>query len=606
MSVIINIHDKRWEQYKIDFVKVGASALKDKGAEVSITLTNDVEIKKLNKRYRGKDKPTNVLSFETEDKELLGDVFISFDAVMREKPDNFINHAAHLVVHGVLHLQGMDHIEDKDAEIMENREMEILRGFKMTKNMNIFSIFGLLLLGAIGVFGFAPFYFWPLTIISIATAYYCMTWAPRSSRGMTIGFWWGAGYGIASFRWALESIFANEEIAREIWWLYPFGLIGIAIGSGIIFGLPFWMTARTKSEGWRRALYFALAWAFVLWLREWFLTGFPWNPIANITLPSLHLSGLMIYAGALGLTFVLIGAIASIPEYLRTRVKWQFLFFAPLFAAFLLPAPPTELTDTFVRIVQPSFDMNQKFDRESAEENIRVLMKLSQLPSERPLEMVIWPETAFPYAIDSRIRMPALGVPLVAGVVYFEVGKPYNAMIMTNAEGEVIDKYFKFHLVPFGEYRPFGDIIPTPGQLSAGPGPRIMGNFAPAICYEIVFSDSLINRGEYPEFILNITNDAWFGTSIGPHQHLDMARRQAIETGLPIVRANHSGISAFIDARGRVLQSLPLEEQGVLDGYVPAAHSVTVYRRIGLNGTMLMIILASGLILLLSKKRKTL
>jgi apolipoprotein N-acyltransferase len=303
----------------------------------------------------------------------------------------------------------------------------------------------------------------------------------------------------------------------------------------------------------------------------------------------------MSVVGALGLTFILVGCICAVPEYMRTRSKWQFLFFVPLLGCLFVPRWPIKSADMDVRIVQPAFDMNQKFDRDAAAGNIKKLVGLSKAAGAKP-DLVIWPETAYPYLVNHQVDMPALGTRLVVGSVYYEDGKLYNAMLLADKDGNVVDKYFKHHLVPFGEYRPFGDIIPTPGRLASGAGPKLMDNFAAAICYEIVFSDSLVPAGAKPEFILNITNDAWFGRSWGPRQHLDMARRQAIETGLPVARANYSGISAIIDSRGRVLASLPLGERGVLDGKIPPAE-MTVSRGIGLNGVMLAIVLLCGAIL---------
>lgn len=653
MPVIVNIVDKRWKGYEFDFEKI-AKAANIKG-EISLTLTNDKEVQSLNKKYRGKSSPTNVLSFESGDKDLMGDIFISFDTVMKESPGDFINHVTHLVVHGMLHLQGLDHINDKDAEIMEAKEIKILKKLGIgnpyiedgKRKMGKRAIFHILL-GVMGAFGFAPYYLFPLTIISIGAAYYF-------NRGWRTGFWWGLGYGIANFHWALESIFANAELARQFWYFWPAGMIAIAIVSGLFFGLPFWMArfathcptqdfvsgkaankiypvphvsaeALAKVEAgqeWRRVLYFALSWTLVLWLREWLLTGFPWNPLANITMPSIAISGIMSFVGALGLTFIISGCIAAIAEYIKSRSKWAFLFFVPLLIGSFSFKDINDLTDIKVRIVQPAFDMNQKFDRMSADDNIKTLVDLS-VADNKP-DLVIWPETAFPYAINSDVLMPPLGVPLIFGAIYYKNSNFYNSMALTDENGKIVDVYFKSHLVPFGEYRPLGDWLPSPGRLTPGPGPRVMAvprkggtMFAPAICYEIVFSDSLIKTPpvafgdtrsagpgqDIPGFIVNITNDAWFGTSSGPYQHLDMTRRQAIETGLSVIRANQSGISAIIDAKGRVIQRLELNESGVIDGYVPSGY-ISLYRRIGLHNTMLLIVVLSGMILVLFKKRKS-
>jgi len=604
MRIHINVGDERWRKVKIDFKKIARAALipENKNAELSITLANDDEIRALNKKYRGMDKATNVLAFESGDKDLLGDVFVSYDTALREEPKNLAAHAAHLIVHGVLHLQGFDHIEDKDAEIMEAKEEEILGRLPPPSWRRWLERLALVCVGALGALGFAPNYFWWLTVLSLGAAYWMMT------RNKSL-WWWGAGYGIANFHWCLESIFANDEIARALWWMYPIGFAAIMAGSALVFGFPFWMTRLTGRAGAARTISFALAWAFVLWLREWLLTGIPWNPLANITLPFSAVSWLMSAVGALGLTWLLVGAISAIPEYIASRAKWQFLFFAPLLLAPIMGGGQIAApSGKRVLIIQPSYDMNQKFDTASAAERLDKLVEMSK--GAGPADLIVWPETAYPYFIGGNAarRLPALGAEFALGAIYldFDLDKAYNAMILADGEGNIIDKYFKSHLVPFGEYRPLGDWLPTPGNLSAGPGPRIMGDFAPAICYEIVFSASLLPKGAKPKFILNITNDAWFGQSWGPKQHLDMARRQAIETGLPVVRANNGGISAIIDGRGRVLASLPLGAEGTLGADIPGTYAAP-YRFLGLGAVMLLLTALTILMLfgtkLFAKKR---
>ena len=176
----------------------------------------------------------------------------------------------------------------------------------------------------------------------------------------------------------------------------------------------------------------------------------------------------------------------------------------------------------------------------------------------------------------------------------------FNSMIVASKTGDIQHVYSKSHLVPFGEYRPFGDLIPTPGQLTPGSGPVVISmdldggtfSFAPAICYEIIFSDSLIPDGALPDVIVNITNDTWFGRTPGTYQHLDMVRRYAIESGLPIVRANYSGISAFVKPDGSILASIPIGQAGIADGTLLGAH-MTVYRNIGRDGWMIIVLLFS-------------
>ncbi|MDR2269119.1 MAG: apolipoprotein N-acyltransferase [Rickettsiales bacterium] len=604
MPVIVNVGDKRWNKYKVDFKRIAEKSLGDeyRESEISILLTNDNEIRKLNKKYRGIDSPTNVLSFETKDKDLLGDVVISFDSTMREAgKKNFINHLTHLIVHGILHLQGFDHLEDDNAKIMEGREIKILRKMKIANPygdpFGIWKKIGLMVLGAVASYGFAPHYFWWMAALSIGAAYYL-------NKGYKTGFWWGAGYSALSFSWSLESIFASAEIARQMWYFYPIGLVAIAVLGGALFGLPFFMTARTESRGWRRTLYFALAWTFGLWVWQWFLTGFPWNPIANLAINNIYISQWNPIIGAVGLTFIIIGCICSIPEFLMTRAKWQFLFFIPISLSFLLPRWHGEAHGLRVRLIQPAFSMDYKFNSELIDLNIQRMVEMSKTPPSFGAEpdMIVWPETSYPYIIYSGKKLPPLGIPMAAGVIYSDGVDLYNGLALADGDGNINDIYLKAHLVPFGEYRVLWKLVPTHSDLKSGPGPKLMGDFAPAICYEIIFSDSLIPRGSEPKFILNISNDGWFGTSSGPYQHLDMARLQALETGLPVIRANHIGISAIIDANGNVLQSIPHGKSGILDGVVPG-HRNTVYRNIGLNNMMLIIIFLCGFILAVFRRK---
>ena len=194
------------------------------------------------------------------------------------------------------------------------------------------------------------------------------------------------------------------------------------------------------------------------------------------------------------------------------------------------------------------------------------------------------------------------------GANTFGPGGVYNSMVITDKYGDITKIYNKSHLVPFGEYRPLG-FLPAPVDMTQGDGPEVISVnnfvFVPAICYEIIFSDSLMPDGRYAvDAIINITNDNWFGNTPGTYQHLDMVRRYAIESGLPVVRANYSGISAFVSSDGAIVSSLNIGETGFLDGYVWGAHD-TIYRIIGLNKTMIIILLFTIIVMYSSgKKRK--
>ena len=657
MKVYVNYNDKRWKKYKIDFSRIASAAgPRNKDAEVSITLTDDVEIHKLNKKYRGMDKPTNVLSFELGDDLLLGDIYISLDTVKREAAAAGISvaeHTAHMVVHGMLHLQGYDHIRDDEAEIMESREIAILKklGYKnpyadedvvacsngeccpgsrtiaFFKKLKIrengfwqYALYALF--GGVAAFGFAPFYAWWATLIGVVGAYWITT--RRKNIG---GFWremlrgapFGAMYSIAMFWWCLNSIYVVPELMKQFAiWTIP-ALIGIGLAGALIFTIPFASVARVRVAG--RPFVFAGVWTLVLWLREWAFTGFPWNPVANITMQHPSVSNSMALWGALGLTFVIVGTISAVVELFRDIKSWRrwfvFLFFVIIalcgrFAGIhnISISSKDMGNAAMIRIVQPAQSQSQKmvYSRadalKRAEENLVMLFQMAATDGGDRPDLIVFPETSYPYTITDGDDMPlatALKTNVIIGATSVSDGRPYNSMIVADADGNINNIYSKSHLVPFGEYRPFG-FMPAPIDLASGNGAELISInmesaefvFAPAVCYEIIFSDSLVPRDAElrPDAIINITNDTWFGKTPGTYQHLDMVRRYAIESGLPIIRANYSGISAFVLSDGEIVASLPIGQRGVLDGTIWGAHE-TLYRIIGRNGWMIIILMIS-------------
>ncbi len=638
MKAYIDITDKRWNEYNIDTDKIISKIdiAHNKNAELSIVFTNDAEIRKLNKKYRGFDKPTNVLSFEMGDDELLGDVYISIDTVIREAAEQnktIENHTIHLIVHGALHLLGFDHLDDKDANKMETAEIKILKKLNIKnpykeKNKDWMRILILAVCGGFASLGFAPYNMWFLSLIGIGGAYY-LTVKDDDKNSVYKSFVkimpFASIYALSMFWWMLNSIYVIPELAAQFAiWTIP-SLIGIAFFGGIIFSTPFVLMARARRFLPGSSILFAFFWTFVLWLREWLLTGFPWNPFANISLPCPLLSNSMSMWGALGLSFVLIGLIASVVDLIMKRNRQNKITFVIFLSLIVIgvfvghanieksnTASPEEKIS--VRIVQPSFSAEDKEShlpqhlRQSSERNVQKLISMSN-SDDKKFDLIVFPETTYPYVVtDDYLPMAKiLNTTIITGATSYKNGHLYNSMIVADKNGHIEKIYNKSHLVPFGEYRPFGDIIPTPGQLSSGVGPEIIElkldddisfNFAPAICYEIVFTDSLIpkNSNKTPQVIINITNDIWFGKTQGSFQHLDMVRRYAIESGLPIVRANFSGISAFVSSNGEIMAQLPIGAIGVLDGEIGQGHN-TIYRSIGRDLMMLIIFAFSSILI---------
>ena len=657
MRVYVNYENNNWKKYKIDFEKIVYAAVLPvhKDSEVSITLVDDEQIHKLNRQYRRIDKPTNVLSFELGDDVLLGDIFISLDTVAREAKAAGISipeHTAHMVVHGMLHLQGFDHLTDSQAKIMENREIAILKtlGYKnpyadevcdnekccpgrfITKLKSIkikensvwqYVLYGIF--GAITSFGFAPFYLWMLSILGIGGAYYLTIKQTRKVsflKSWLITFPFGAFYGMTMFWWVLHSIYVIPELTAQFAiWTIP-ALIGIGFICGVILSIPFAIIRYMQRKPAYRAILFASVCALILWLREWFLTGFPWNPLSNMFMNYPMIVNSMSLYGALGLTFVITGIIAGGIELLRNKKSkscwFVFIMYIVLFCIGCGYGYRNMKTSNIgdmdnvplIRIVQPAESAVYKAPKTRedahamAEQKVRDLYAWATEDKDEQPDLIVYPETAYPYVVvDNKFPLSnLLNTNVVMGANHYSDGNMYNSMVVADKSGNINYIYNKSHLVPFGEYGPFGEFVPAPGHLSPGQSMALIdintqyGNFvfAPAVCYEIIFSDSLIPRGQTPNAIINITNDTWFGTTPGVFQHLDMVRRYAIESGVPVIRANYSGISAFINASGNVESMLPVGQNGSLDGFVYGAHN-TPYRMIG-RDLWMAIILAFSII----------
>ena len=666
MKVFVDVHDKRWNKFNIDFEKIACAVVgkKYKDAEVSIILTDDAEIRDINSRYRNIDKPTNVLSFELGDDLLFGDIYISFDTVERQAHDAKISlhdHAAHMVVHGMFHLLGYDHITDDEASVMELKEINALKKigignpyasenefecsdgsccpgaktiawfkkFKIRENgfwqYALYALFG-----GVAAFGFAPFYQWWWTLVGVMGAYWLTV------RNKNIGGFWrtfvrvmpfGAMYAVANFWWVLHSIYVVPEVTQQFAiWTIP-GILGLALAGALIFVWPFVAVGCVKTSAASRVFLFSGVWAIVLWAREWMFTGFPWNPIANITMPMPMMANSMSLWGALGLSAIIAGLVAAVVEVMRQKKSVACWSVLGIFVLLLMTGCwygarnmraadiGADVQSQIIRIVQPGMAQAQKatHDREqllkNAEENVSKLVDLARGPG--MVDFVVFPETAYPFVVidgDDISMARAINAPIVFGANTFGHGGLRNSMVVVNESGVIQQVYSKSHLVPFGEYRPLG-ILPAPVNLTPGDGPELVEvngfMFAPAICYEVIFSDSLL-PGDVTDVtaIINVTNDNWFGRTPGTYQHLDMVRRYAIESGMPIVRANYSGISAFVASDGVIISSLPVGASGALDGYVWGAHN-TPYRMLGLNGWFIIVLMLFLIIRRLRKRKNS-
>ncbi|MBX3560292.1 MAG: apolipoprotein N-acyltransferase [Sphingomonas sp.] len=461
------------------------------------------------------------------------------------------------------------------------------------------------LAGLVSALGFAPVEFWPLTLVAFAGLLWLIDDAPSLRSALARGWWFGFGQFVLGLNWIATAFTYQAAMPAWLGWLaVPLLSLYLAIFPAAAAGLA-WRWGRAGPL--TLTLILAAAWIVTEWLRATMFTGFAWNPVAVALMPS-GLAGLARWIGTYGLSGVAVlmgGAFLLVLRGARTAGAIAMLAVIGGGTLAWMAVPALSGAGPLIRVVQPDIGQQNKWDPNFEAENFRRLARLTGEPSDTP-RLILWPEAATPdyLSVQSRARqrIAALMGPddmmLLGGVelVFGDDGyatAAYNSLFMIDPQGRLGPRYDKAHLVPYGEYLPMRPFLSAlglsrlaPGDLDfhAGPGPRTLAvpGFARAgiqICYEIVFSGQVADRADRPDFIFNPSNDAWFG-AWGPPQHLAQARLRAIEEGLPVVRATPTGISAVIDAHGRVLESIP-SGAGVIDTHLPGAALPTLFARFG-------------------------
>jgi apolipoprotein N-acyltransferase len=461
-----------------------------------------------------------------------------------------------------------------------------------------FRFVSLATLGILAGLGQAPTDLWFMTVLAFAAVFVVLPLA-ISPRQAAFHIWaFGFGYFAFSLRWIIEPFLV--DIARH-GWMAPFAIFLMATGAALFWAIAGWLSARFAPRN-VVILAFSLVGAEVT--RSLILTGFPWALIGHIWVPT-HLAQLAAFGGPHLLSLVTVFAGLCIASFLGKNRIVALVGLGGLIAlAFVLrpvPTPTSGADAPIVRLVQPNARQDQKWD--AAYRDV-FLNRMIRLTSEGSVpDLVVWPETAVPFLLDQieddlRIFSDAArGAPLVFGIQRRDDQRQYyNSLVVMGSGGVVQSVYDKRHLVPFGEYIPGGRLL---GRLGvSGLAANLVGGFTPGatkgtvylpgigravalICYEGIFAEEINYDGDRPRLLLLITNDAWFGEAVGPLQHLAQARLRAIEQGLPMVRVANTGISAMIDAKGRVIASMPMGIDGAIDATLPRALPATLYSRAG-------------------------
>lgn len=495
------------------------------------------------------------------------------------------------------------------------QELAALSGWR---RYGVAFLLGVLLAGAL-----PPFDLTPLVFI----AFPGLLWLDEGSAGAwasaRLGYVFGLGFFVAGLYWIASALFVDID---RFWWALPFAVLGLpalmAFYPAAALGLTKLAVMRLELPQTARICLFAVAWSAAEWARGHFLTGLPWNLIGYVWsggFPgALAMLQSVAWVGIYGLSFVTVLA-ASLPALLGIAslsplpaarrvapgVAVVLLILVPATAgAIRLALLPGAATGTWLRLVQPSIPETLKWDPAAADANFHRLIELSGSTPEHPLAAVLWPEAAATFLLgrDSSRRAAVAAVAPKNGYVITgalranpppgPVSRLWNSVEAIDASGAIRARYDKAHLVPFGEYNPLREVLPfkkiTPGSidLSPGPGPRTielagLPAFSPIICYEAIFPGAVIDAHARPAWILNVTNDAWYGHSSGPYQHFAIARTRAIEEGLPLVRVANNGISGVVDAAGRVVARTSLNSVGFADVALPTALPPTIYARLG-------------------------
>jgi apolipoprotein N-acyltransferase len=504
------------------------------------------------------------------------------------------------------------------------------------------------LLGICAAAALPPFYLLPLLIPAFSGLFLLVRHAPTRRQAFSDGWWWGLGHFTAGLYWICISLWVEPD---KYAWLTPIALFGLpsvlAIYIGLVTLALYCCGASEEGRGGTippildplpSILLFAAFWVGAEYLRAHLFTGFPWNLIGYTwtfaDAPLQFASVVGIYG--LGWITVLVSAMPALfvleqkkTHALRPNTAAVLLLLGVVvLGGWRLETHPTQFTNVQIRIVQANIPQNLKWDEKAARDALKKHIRLTRTANIQNINLVLWPETAVPYPLQQESQLTQdLGGALVPGALLLTGGirnsgdnhsQAWNSVFAIDWRGKIIAQYDKHHLVPFGEYIPLRNLPPVQwlvsklapdmGDFARGPGPRTLDidqypPFSPLICYEAVFPEEAADGTHRAQWLLSLTDDAWFGISSGPYQDAQMARTRAVEQGLPLLRSANTGISAAFDAYGRTLAWMDLNQEGVKDIALPAAAEVTLYGRYPWVWAIFILASSAVFLFLCSKKR---
>ncbi|MBX2833520.1 MAG: apolipoprotein N-acyltransferase [Micavibrio sp.] len=454
-------------------------------------------------------------------------------------------------------------------------------------------------LGAFSALSMAPLNAFPALFIGLSALYVLLYLATKKRASFAIGWFFGFGYFLCSLSWIGNALLVDGNPYK---WVYPLAIIGLPFIFAFYTGIAALVTHWIKLDKIWGFCAFVGLWVLAELARGFLFTGFPWNLYAYGWGGTLSMVQIISIIGTYGLSALTIFW-ASSPGFImiaKKQVRWGVCFLAVMTLALNFGYGFTRLQSNPIRynddvslvIVQPNIPQSEKWDSAKSAEHFAKLLKLSVAQNENPPPTyIIWPETAIKsWLITDRGVMNSIRSVLatytgpayvITGILrYAPKSETYrNSIIMIDKGGEISNGYDKYHLVPFGEYIPYQQYIPLRpvaefSGFEKGTGPMTLVtpeglSYSPLVCYEILFPGRSIVKGDKVDFIINTTNDAWYGVSAGPHQHFQKAVFRAIESGTPVIRSANTGFSGAIDSFGRELAKSSLYSNDIIQINLP-------------------------------------
>ena len=477
-------------------------------------------------------------------------------------------------------------------------------------NFTIFNYIIIYFSGAIATFSLPPFSILPL-FLGIGFGIYLINFSTSLLKTFIAGWFLGLGWFSFGLFW-IGSAFIVADTYHS--YLMPIAIILLPSLLAFFWGGAF-ICAKILSQKKKFSIIYIIVFLSLFeYIRATIFTGFPWLMPSMILSSNLYLIQIFSFIGSFSTNSVVL-TITILPFILFSSLKGKhfllFILTTPIIVIFFCSIfrfydkVYLSVNNQLITFIQPNIEQRNKWNLEKRKQNLNKLVKLSTQNREDFPDInriIIWPETSFEGSVPnekkllSNISKKVLKnqkTTLILGLLRTDLNKIFNSLVFLNSYGEIIYDYDKLKLVPFGEYIPFrgylssiSDFLPkkdfSSGKLKPNPSLEGFGNIITLICYEILFTDEIVKRiSKNTNLLINITNDAWFGKTIGPYQHLALARIKAVELGLPLARVANTGISAYVSPYGEIIGTIPLDNEGVKTFNLISPLKDTLYKTYG-------------------------